>query len=73
MLDTRNNIICPVCNSRKIFELKIDADWSYGTQIGQYFTTNDDKYYTKKELKYDIDDRPNIEILHCGDCKNIFK
>ena len=67
----RKNIVCPVCESKKIFKFRLDSDWASGS--GDYYTVNPDENYTEEELKYDSFDRPDIEVYHCGDCGNIFE
>jgi len=63
--------ICEKCGSKKLFSLRIDSDWSYGT--GDYYPVNEDKYYTEEELQYEAIGRPDINIYHCLDCDALFE
>ncbi len=67
----KSDIICPKCESRKVFYLRIDSDWGYGA--GDYSILNDEKYYTKEELNYDACDRPDISLFHCVECNHMWQ
>ena len=66
-------IKCPRCNSKRIFELRIDSDW--GSGIGNYYPANEDEdsVYTKKDLQLDSYDRPDIDLYHCLNCGHIWE
>ena len=65
-----NMIICPDCGSAKIFKLRIDSDCGAG--IGDYEPVNPIIYYTQSEWLMDADDRPDIELFHCLECRNMW-
>ena len=59
-------MVCPNCNSRKIFNLRIDSDWFYGG--GDYTPVNDKEDYTEEEWNFDASERPDIDLYHCRKC-----
>lgn len=65
-----NSVKCPNCGSTTIFRLRIDSDWGVG--IGDYEPVNDRTEYTEKEWNMDACDRPDIELLHCRTCHNMW-
>lgn len=67
----REEIKCPICQSKKIFKFRLDSDWASGS--GDYSTVNSNENYTDEELKYDSFDRPDIEVYHCGNCGFVFE
>ncbi|MBC2386403.1 hypothetical protein [Listeria booriae] len=59
------------CGSKRIFHLRIDTDWAFGT--GEYYPENDDKYYSEEDLEKTADNRPDIYLYHCLDCDKLWE
>lgn len=66
VVEKENSVMCPICKSKRIFNLRIDNDWSYGTGI--YYPANDEENYSDEELNYNATDRPDIDLYHCLNC-----
>ena len=67
----KKEIVCPKCNSKRIFKFRLDSDWASGA--GDYLPVNSEEYYTTQEIKFDSFDRPDIDIYHCLDCGALFE
>ena len=63
-------VICPECNSKRVFIFRLDSDWGEG--MGDYYTINDEECYPKEEYQLDSYDRPDIHVCHCRECGHIW-
>ena len=66
--ETEDEIVrCPKCGSVKIFQFRLDADWSRNCR---YTPVNDEDLYSEDELK---SSRPDVDIYHCLGCNHLFE
>lgn len=66
VMENAETVVCPYCKSARVFTLRIDSDWAYGT--GMYYPANDEDNYSDVELNYNSTDRPDIDLYHCLNC-----
>lgn len=67
----RQEVVCPVCRSTRVFRLRIDSDWNSG--MGDYYPVNSRSEYTENEWNMDASDRPDISVYHCRSCDHMWE